>query len=365
MPPRQPARSAPPTQRTTARNTARTTATRTPNPQPIAAPGRGRGRPRRAPNGSTYMRSRPAAAQYKKKPLTFIAKVLTGQTFTKQEALDHYDASKHNDVPLLPHSLGNFLPVSSCVPTTITVPVKSSTFDGVVIVSQFTASNVNSVYMDVLKSGSSYVSSVINPIKNVKLQSAPPETIRPLRQTVIIRNTSATNYVEGLVRTSNTSQSVDWAFDASTPAGDVTGSFISSLVDLTGTHPDSKTYTGNYLSTNGAKFILAPASNVQYNQWYEYLDFDTGTNFSLVLTTGALRCALNTLVMYIPAGNSQQTYDLTVYSQWGCRYPSNQLLGQISTRHNSTPKADLVSAAAASAAPMATLPASSMSASLG
>lgn len=141
--------------------------------------------------------------------------------------------------------------------------------------------------------------------------------IRPLRQTLILRNTSAADKVGGSVRVLNIPETVLHEFNADGTIANVTGVTINSLLHE---HPESRMYSAQEFRRSKA-ISLFPASSSGARMYHETLQPGAAT-LSAIMNHDTASPAMNTLLIQISyaAGN---TYDFSLHTQDACHVISN------------------------------------------
>jgi len=218
------------------------------------------------------------------------------------------------DPPASTSSLGNFTTLNSiCRQLLVT---SASAGSDLFVCVQWTPTSNRLVYWSGVTA-----TPYIGVVQLGNLVSNVPTTSKPLRLAVTIRNTSVYTSTEGSVRVLCMPQNLDWT-SAFATSNTLTNSFCSSIDAMIESNNKTVTFTAAELK-QGKKWIFAPVSNVGYHNWYEQSEAYTLQN-SLVL--GAQADAMTTFLVKIPYVANRNTYDFTVRSQDGARYPANSVL---------------------------------------
>ena len=106
-------------------------------------------------------------------------------------------------------------------------------------------------------------------------QAAGPQLCRPLRQSVAIRNISASQDVSGVVRVLSTNHPLSWVLTYGNGA-DVANVNIhqndhANVVSMIGSHPQTRTITNAELRA-GVTIPMIPASLAEYKEYHEWHD---------------------------------------------------------------------------------------------
>ena len=106
-------------------------------------------------------------------------------------------------------------------------------------------------------------------------QAAGPQLCRPLRQSVAIRNISASQDVAGVVRVLSTNHPLSWVLRYGNGA-DVANVNIhqydhANVVSMIGSHPQTRTITNAELRA-GVTIPMIPASLAEYKEYHEWHD---------------------------------------------------------------------------------------------
>ncbi len=227
----------------------------------------------------------------------------------------YMDPEGKSDPPASNSSLGNFTTLNTIVRSQV---LSSGTVDyGVYAVIQWTPSSARMLNWSWI----SGTTPTVNVTRLANLITSIPVTSKPLRLSVALRNVTVFTGVEGSVRCLCMPQSIDWS-SAFATATTLTDAFSSSIDSMIESNNKTNTFTAAELQ-HGKKWIFAPISNVGYNNWYEQLE---GASTQNTFINGSIGDAMTTMIIKIPYVANRNTYDLTIRSQDGARYPANSPL---------------------------------------
>lgn len=262
-------------------------------------------------------KSKPPAKQQKKKKFTKrkpkLHKAMVNAN--ANTAKRYMDPEGKSDPPASHTSLGNFTTLNTIVRSQ---QLSSGTTDyGVYCVVQWTPSSARMINWSWI----SGTTPTINVTRLGNLITSIPVTSKPLRLSVALRNVTVFTGVEGSVRCLCMPQSIDWssAFATATTLNDAFCIGIDSMIE---SNNKTNTFTAAELQ-HGKKWIFAPVSAVGYNNWYEQIESASAQN---TFVNGSIGDAFTTLIIKIPYVTNRNTYDITIRSQDGARYPANSPL---------------------------------------
>lgn len=243
-----------------------------------------------------------------RKPRDLVARL------TAPQALAYLDPKDKTDPPHSSTTLGNFVTLNSVSRATLTTNTSMDLY----VICQWTATDMSFFFVN---DGSPWAVGVY---KCPMLTAQSPISIRPLRCSINVRNTTQAINAAGLVRVMNMPQSYDWsaAFATSSTLLAATVADIKGLVEGS---PMTHTATAQELTT-GRTWIQYPVSTIGYNTWQEYLsNAQTGTQNSLV--TSSRQETMSTIIMQFPATPSgTNTLEFTVRRQDAVRYAANSAI---------------------------------------
>lgn len=177
-----------------------------------------------------------------------------------------------------------------------------------------------------------------------------PLDIRPLRQSVRMRNTTQNLNIAGAVTTVLVPQSLVATYIASNSMNAAT---ISSFWGFANNNPSSKTFSGKEL-TKSHTFVQPPSSFVAYNSYLDWIPVsapptsDSGgalaaTDFNSLFLPNTLPTYPITaskgvlgdipsnyfLMVNLEPNGLAQTYEFEVFAQDGIRYPANSMAAAV------------------------------------
>ncbi len=263
---------------------------------------------------SKKSKSRPNNPKPKRRAPRQRASVMVNANFN--EAKRYMDPEGKTDAPATTSSLGNFTTVNSIVRQVFLTSGTANTDFYVVV--QWCPSKYRLAYWSGV-SGTPTVSSGWLPT----LESNAPTTVKPLRMSVTLRNTAVVTSTEGAIRVLCMPQSIDWSAAFAT-SSTLTDAFCASIDAMIEGNNKTVTYTA-WEMKHGKKWVFAPVSNVGYHTWYEYTSAPSLQN---TLVAGSIGDALTTMIIKMPYVANRNSYDITIRSQDGARYPANHVLAQ-------------------------------------
>ena len=226
----------------------------------------------------------------------------------------------------VPNVLGNFTTIDSVHRT-----VAHTGAGGFFAVVTWTPSSVRMVTINNQKTIGIY--------EQPHLDELPPTTIRPMRQSITVRNITKSDCVQGVVRALCVPDSLEWEFNAAATTAVVSDQFYLELSNMMSTDKRVVTHSAASL-TKGKTWIAPPASyhgmidNVPYYPKYsatatapEIKSYVEGVNLA-----GAQAKGLHCVVMWFegyPGTDGSQAYDIAVRSQDACNFPTNTLAGSL------------------------------------
>lgn len=225
---------------------------------------------------------------------------------------------KHGEPVGTPGSIGNFVTVDGVSRMTIQTPATAG--QNIYLVVQWQPNqNAAGYWTDTV--------GVVTPSPVPQLNSADPVSMRPLRLSVRVRNTSQFTAVQGHIRVLNIPQQLDWSwFDTATRA--VSSAFTTEVATMMGGNPSVRTYTAAELQKSHC-WVLPPASAVNYREYQVFDPQVTNAQFCAGMITGAQSGPMNVCIIQIPYVATQQTYDISVHCQNACRFKANTLYAHL------------------------------------
>jgi hypothetical protein len=261
--------------------------------------------------------------QYKRKPYKPKPKARPRPMRGQQDGGNHKHCAKANvGRPLaVPGAIGDMLCVDSLSRMTFT----TKTVDTYLIVQW-----CNNAIRGMELGGNKWIVPVA---PASQLLTGVPITVRPLRMTCSIRNTTVMTGQAGFIRVLNTPAPLEWEWNALYTDPDstiVSDTFHEELGQIMKAHPKVTTHSAIDL-THGRKWIIPPASMTAFKDWYPYNPNNTRTEAKSMLAASAMQNPMNTLIVLFPGAASEQTYDVSLFDQTATRFSVNTLYGHLST----------------------------------
>lgn len=239
--------------------------------------------------------------------------------------LNPFRLENQSDCIITENSIGNYLPV-----------VSSSNYD-------LTTPTINGQYTYVILSHSnsslSYITFTSVPIGAVsqltygtfsQAYSSPPDTLATSRLACTLRNVTKNQDVAGYVKFVSLSNYLEYVFDG-TGTMKVTASFANSVYNIMNSNPNVKTISAQELTTSHL-FTCAPASYVEFNNWNPYFAATTTALLEQALNQDNEKMQQTTLIFAFPVASTANSYNFSFMQQIRARYPSNQLLSNLSKK---------------------------------
>jgi hypothetical protein len=219
---------------------------------------------------------------------------------------------KGTQPPADAQSVGNFLAIPSIERLTLT-PTASTAYWAIVLK---TRSAINFVYINI---STRQAIALTAP----QLSASSAESIRPLRLSCYVRNTTVFTSMAGVVRVLNTPAPLVWEFDG-TGTMKISTAFNNALSAMVDSDPDTKSYSANELADEHF-WVSAMSSNVHYHEWNERLPHSTDAEKEALLEDSSHYGAMNTMIFHLPSPTASNSYDFNVYDQSAARFPANIL----------------------------------------
>ena len=250
-------------------------------------------------------------------------------------SLDHsmFDASAHPNMPLaVPGVVGSFVTIDSVVRDVV-----SSGNNDIWLIFQHTDSGVRCTRWNASTRALQAV------YFDTQLEASNPTSVRRMRGTFKIRNTTTMTSINGTVRVLKVPQALEWFFDAipnpSTTIGDLklTLACAQSIQAMLNNFNGVRSFSASELMTT-RKIDLLPASMSQFQEYHGHsaLVFTTPTSNELSLLTqqlavGAVKNPQETLIVQISStgAGAVNLYDWSWHSQDACRYSANSTLASL------------------------------------
>lgn len=155
-------------------------------------------------------------------------------------------------------------------------------------------------------------------------------SIKPARMSVRLRNYTVFTSTAGQIRVLGVPDPLDWEFQTALTDLAPSSLLATSIASMIDGHKDTRTLTAHDFASTKS-FVLAPASAVGYNKWYNFNkvgsgDSTTWTNSQAALINGSEAAAFYTLIVCIDASSTANSYGFTIHRQDLCRYPANHML---------------------------------------
>jgi hypothetical protein len=160
------------------------------------------------------------------------------------------------------------------------------------------------------------------------LLNTTPNSIRPLRMAIRMRNYSVFTSTAGQVKVLGIPGPIEWSFKTTGTdllPSDTLGGEVEAMING---HPNTRTFTATDF-LHSKSFVLSPSSHGGYHEWGEFIPLLSSTPWpgsQDALTQGADRCPMYTLlVMLVFTPTTANNYSFTIHRQDACRYPANSV----------------------------------------
>ena len=333
-------------------------------PRPTQAPhiraAQTKARPSQAPHIIKQQQQKQAVAKRYNKPW-WAKKQNKGPVYNWR----YWDAKSMVKIPLpVPNTLGSFLCVDSYKVDTV-VATHASSF----LVVMWMPCGIHAFLVRA-------ADDMIRPIQMTQLAQTPHAVhLRPMRLTLRIRNTTANQDVEGVVRVVNVQNPLKLDTDIFNSALRLTQASKDNLLALTSGDPRSRGYTAKELQHTRV-FSNPPAhlnSMTQYKEFQNvvvsansgnssFLFQDQKAAFDSMLSQASEMPLSATIVEFCPVGSStaarDQIYEVAVNAQDACLFPTDTLqhnlqrVAPTANPVNFTGNAQAAAAASGGAAPV-------------
>jgi len=195
-----------------------------------------------------------------------------------------------------------------------------------------------------------------NALTAPQLAAAAPISIRPMRLSVSVRNTSKSDQVGGSIKILNSPQHVKLEWQTGAMASYLTTSSKDSLVSLMSTSPHVKCYSGKEL-THTHVTNAPPASSVEFRAYREFITWDGSTGITRdaanvdIIGAAQTRMVSNMIIFELTTNPEENTYDIGIHSQSACRFHHENILSNMA--HDPRPAQEQAFAAGVHAAQQA------------
>ena len=257
-------------------------------------------------------------------------------------ARSYFDASRWHHKPELrvPDQISEYTPVRGVHRVDINGPTQAG--GSAIYVFAWTPSACRCMWLTHQRpeTGSSYYI-VGFPFLATHTQASGPQLCRPLRQSVAIRNISASQDVAGVVRVLSTNHPLNWTlsygFGQNVANVSIHESDHANVVSIIGSHPATRTITNAELR-QGVTVPMIPATLAEYKEYHEWKTIHPIVNTRLtdaqgdvITTPGEMstehiaaklmeeytkRTPMSTLIIEIPTASSGfMSYDIAYHYQ--------------------------------------------------
>ena len=152
-------------------------------------------------------------------------------------------------------------------------------------------------------------------------QAAGPALCRPLRQSVAVRNISASEKVAGVIRVLCTNHPLNWNLQYSGPYTLIAKEEHANIVALIGAHPKTRTITDAELR-GGVTIPMIPATLAEYKEYHDWQDLVPITTDTIVEANGDVRTVQ-------PISN--ENWAAMIFAEWTKRTPMETMFIEIPT----------------------------------
>ena len=215
--------------------------------------------------------------------------VKRARVVSSQSARAFFDASRYHGSPDLgvPDQIGSYTPIRGVTRSSVTAPTALGTAYYVFV---WTPSQVRCMHLShqVEESDENYFH-VHFPFLASHNQSALASMVRPLRESISVRNISATQNVNGYIRILHTNHPMSFSVEHVTI--DTSARVRMSATDhgafkaMIDQHPSTRTITNVELRT-GVSFPIVPATMSIYKEYQEWVNFTSINHFRVTDTNG-------------------------------------------------------------------------------
>lgn len=240
-----------------------------------------------------------------------------------------FDAGKSSSTNHLnvPMSFGNYLPLQAITRGNITTntPLGSKQF----LLIQFTPTNCSMFIIDGITGN-------VTQQGSTQLANSVPNQIRVLRQSLQIVNTSVFTSCTGSVRVVSIPEPINFQY-SSTTNPTLTSTVLQTIQNIVDTNPSTKTYSAGELIKSHT-WVIPPSSFQSYIEYFDYqtlsasgiqtanalsFNYPPQTNISGVY--GPPPACMNTLIVEFNQSSSANSYDLTLYQEFACKFSADTI----------------------------------------
>ena len=299
-----------------------------------------RAKPRkRARNGYAVKARRPST-----KTTATIEKRRSGGGVRKVNTMSaraYFDASRWHHRPELrvPDQISEYTPVRGVHRVDINGPTTAG--GSAIYVFAWTPSAVRRMWLTHQKTDNPNFYVVGFPFLATHTQASGPQFVRPLRQSVAIRNISASQDVAGVVRVLSTNHPLNWTltygFNGNVANVNILAADHANVVAIIGSHPSTRTITNAELR-QGVTIPMLSATLAEYKEYHDFQTLHPVENTRLTDAQGDIiqvqgemstehkagklmeeytkRTPMSTLIIEIPTASSGfMSYDIAYHYQ--------------------------------------------------
>jgi hypothetical protein len=249
----------------------------------------------------------------------------TPRVISPEAALVYHSAARNVGRALhVPNAMSSFITIDSVGRHHFT----TSTTAPLLYVFQWCPSNCRGMHYS-STAGTVYVDTAMQAIQ---LGNSTPESIRPLRQSVTLKNVTKADNVSGTVQVLNVPELVKLEFSADDT---LNSGVLESLNLMMAAHPKVKTFSAHEMRYS-REFVQLPSSQVEFREWQEYTSVGLSLasdkpNRNTVLSNASKRAPMTTLILLFNQTPDQQTYEIVLNCQDACRFDSAKWYATLQT----------------------------------
>ena len=211
------------------------------------------------------------------------------RTMSSQSARAFFDASRHHGSPDLgvPDQIGSYTPIRGVTRSAVTAPTALGTAYYVFV---WTPSQVRCMHLTHQLDEAGWYK-VLFPFLASHSQASAPSTVRPLRQSLSVRNISASQNVNGYIRILHTNHPMHFEIEPKTAVGAQVRMSVNqhglfkAMIDA---HPSTRTITNTELR-NGVSIPIVVGTLSIFKEYHEWVNLEAVNHALIILRDGQLR----------------------------------------------------------------------------